>query len=74
MHIPSVYFHIPQIIVSIFLVLLVLLQVREMGSGLFGSAQATFHTRRGIEKTMFQFTIVLAVVFILISILSVKFT
>ena len=69
-----VYLNITQIIVSIVLVLLVLLQVRELGSGLFSSAQATFHTRRGIEKTMFQFTIVLSVLFILISILSVKFT
>ena len=55
------------------LVLVILLQVRETGSGLFGSAQASFRTRRGVEKTLFQFTIVLAVVFLLMSIISVRF-
>lgn len=70
----QLYFNITQIIVSAVLVIVILLQVRELGSGLFGSSQATFHTRRGVEKTIFQFTIALSVLFIIISILSVKFT
>lgn len=60
-----------QILISIVLILVVLLQVRELGTGLFGSAQATQRTRRGLEKTLFQFTIILAALFIIISILSV---
>jgi preprotein translocase subunit SecG len=62
-----------QLIVSTVLVLVILMQVRETGSGLFGSGQATFRTRRGLEKTLFQFTIVLAVVFLVMSIISVRF-
>ena len=65
--------NIAQILVSIILVLVILLQVREAGSGFFGSTQATFRTRRGMEKTLFQSTIVLAVAFLIMSIVSVRF-
>jgi len=69
------YLNIVQILISIVLVFLVLLQVREIGTGLFGGgSQTTFRTRRGVEKLMFQFTIVVAVLFVLISLLSVVFT
>jgi preprotein translocase subunit SecG len=64
--------HVAQILVSIVLVLVILLQVRETGSGLFGSAQASFRTRRGLEKTFFQFTIVLAFSFLVLSIISAR--
>ncbi len=64
--------HIVQILISIVLVLIILMQVRESGSGLFGSAQASYRTRRGVEKTLFQFTIILAVAFLIISIISVR--
>ena len=67
----QVFFNISQILVSVLLVLVVLLQVKGQGSGLFGSAETTFRARRGLEKTLFQFTIVLMVVFILISLASV---
>ena len=63
-----------QIMISVILVLIILAQVRESGAGLFGSAQNTGRTRRGLEKTLFQFTIVLSVVFLAVSIISVKFT
>ncbi len=59
-----------QILVSITLVVTILIQVKGQGSGLFGSAEGSFRTRRGIEKTLFQFTIFLVAVFILISIVS----
>ena len=61
-----------QILVSVILVLVILMQVRELGTGLFGSARATYRVRRGLEKTLFQFTIVLGAVFMLVSILSVR--
>ena len=66
--------NIAQILVSITLVLVILLQVRETGTGLFGSAQASYRTRRGLEKSLFQFTIILAVIFLIMSIISVRFT
>jgi len=70
----EIYFNVVQILISVVLTLLILLQVREQSVGLMGGGQSTFRTRRGVEKLMFQFTIVLAVLFILISLLSVKFT
>ena len=66
----STYLNIIQIIVSAVLVVTVLLQVRGSGFGELGT-QSVFRTRRGIEKTLFQATIVLAVVFILVSMWSV---
>ena len=65
--------NILQILISAVLVVVILMQVRESGSGLFGSAQASYRTRRGLEKVLFQFTIILAAVFLLVSVLSVRF-
>ena len=67
------FINVAQILVSLLLVIVILAQVREGGGGLFGSAQNTVRTRRGLEKTLFQFTIVLAAIFIGISIVSVRF-
>ncbi len=64
------FFQISMIMVSVLLVGVILMQVRGQGSGFFGSAQASFRTRRGVEKTLFQLTIALAVVFTLIAIIS----
>ncbi len=64
--------NIIQIVISVILVLVILAQVRGQGTGLFGSAEGSFRTRRGIEKTLFQFTIVLAVAFIVVSILIAR--
>ena len=66
-----IYLNIAQVLVSIVLVLVILSQVKESGSGLFGSAQSTVRTRRGLEKTLFQFTIALSFLFIVVSIISV---
>ncbi len=67
------FINLAQLIISIILVLLILVQVREGGSGLFGAAQNTLRTRRGMERTLFQFTIALIGIFLLISIFSVRF-
>ena len=45
-----------QIFMSVVIVLVILAQVRESG-GLFGGGQSSGRTRRGLEKTLFQFTI-----------------
>jgi preprotein translocase subunit SecG len=65
--------NIVQIFVSIVLILVVLLQAKGsgFGSALGGSSSSVYRTRRGVEKTLFQATIVLVVVFLLISALSV---
>ena len=67
------FLNVAQMIVSVVLVLLMLFQVRDGGSGLFGSAQSSGRTRRGLEKTLFQFTIILSAIFVLVSIISVRF-
>ena len=61
-----------QIVISVLLVITILVQVRGQGGGLFGSAEASFRTRRGLELTLFRFTIFLVAVFIAISIISVR--
>ena len=64
------FFQAAQILVSVLIVAAILIQVRGQGSGFFGTAEASFRTRRGVEKTLFQLTIALAVVFTLLAILS----
>lgn len=67
------YLFIAQIIVAVVLILVLLLQVRGGGlGGIFGQADTTFRTRRGLEKTLFQFTIVLVIVFIVLAILTAR--
>lgn len=63
---------IVQLLVSLVLLLIILSQVKEGSGGLFGSAQSTVRTRRGLEKTLFQLTIILAAVFLVLSILVVR--
>lgn len=67
------YFSIAQIIVAIVLIVVILLQVRGGGlGGIFGQADTTFRTRRGLEKRLFQFTIALVVIFVVLSILNLR--
>ena len=67
---------VAQIIVSLMVVAVILAQVRGGGlGGIFGGGgESAFKSRRGVERTLFRFTIVLVVVFILLSILSVRFS
>ena len=67
------YFTIAQIILSAALILAVLFQVRSGGlGGIFGQPDTVYRTKRGVEKTLFQFTIVLVILFIIFSILAVR--
>lgn len=63
---------IGQIIVSVVLVALILVQDRTSGlSGVFGGAGATpYQTRRGLEKSIYWATIVAAVIFAALAILN----
>ncbi len=63
-----VYFQVVQIIIAIALTVAILLQARGAGLGsVFGGTGAVFKTRRGIDKLLFRTTIVLSVVFGLLS-------
>jgi preprotein translocase subunit SecG len=69
------YLYIAQIVVAVALVLAVLLQTRGGGlGGIFGQADTVYRTKRGVEKTLFQLTIVLVVIFIVLSIVSLRVT
>jgi preprotein translocase subunit SecG len=63
---------IAMILVSVVLVIVVLMQSKGSGfSGAFGgSSSSIYRTRRGLEKTLYQFTIGIAVVYVLIAILA----
>ncbi len=67
------YLQIVQIIISTCLIVAVLLQVKGQGlGGIFGGTDAgIYKTRRGAEKTLFNLTIVLTVVFFVFSLASV---
>ena len=66
------YVDLVQIIVSIALIAVILVQAKGSGlGGIFGGDSSIYKTRRGVEKTIFQATIALALVFFAISIISV---
>ena len=60
-----------QIIVSIALIAAILLQARGTGlSGTFGGDSAVYRSRRGVERRLWQFTIVLLALFVIFSLAS----
>lgn len=67
------YLNIAQAVLAIALILAILLQVRGGGlGGIFGQPDTVYRTKRGVEKTLFQLTIVLAVMFIILSIVTLR--
>lgn len=65
---------IVQLILSIPLIAAILLQAKGAGlSGVFGGEGNVYRTKRGAEKTIFLFTIVIAVLFFSVSLLNVIF-
>ena len=62
------YFTIAQMILSVALTAALLLQVKGGGlGGIFGQADTVYRTRRGVEMTLFQVTIVMVVLFVAVS-------
>ena len=69
------FLNVAQLILSIALILVIMLQVRGGGlGGIFGQADTVYRTKRGVEKTLFQLTIALVILFIVSSILSLRLT
>jgi preprotein translocase subunit SecG len=63
-----------QIVVSIALIAAILLQARGTGlSGTFGGDSAVYRSRRGIERRLWQFTIILLILFVVFSMASFLF-
>ncbi len=64
---------IVQIILSVAVIIFILLQARGAGLGsVFGgsSAGSVFKTRRGVERLIFNLTIVFVILFVAVSLLS----
>jgi preprotein translocase subunit SecG len=69
----SIYFNIALIVISVALTLAIMFQVKGGGlGGIFGQADTVYRTRRGVEKTLFQLTVILAVLFVVVSLVSLK--
>ena len=67
------YLYVAQLVVAVAVILLVLLQVRGGGlGGIFGQADTVYRTKRGVEKTLFQLTIALVIIFVILSIVSLR--
>ena len=70
----ATYLNIIQIILSVALIALVVLQSKGGSlNRMFGGEGSVYSTRRGFEKTLFNFTVVLIVAFLLFSLLSAVF-
>ena len=70
------YFNIAQIILSAALIAAIILQSKGAGLGGLtgGEAGGVFRTRRGLEKTLFNLTIVLSAVFFAVALANVLVT
>jgi preprotein translocase subunit SecG len=69
------YLNVVQIFISLVLIAVLLLQARGSGfSATFNSDSSIYRTRRGVEKTLFNVTILLAIVFVFVSFISVAFS
>ena len=68
----SAYLNVAQIIIAIALIGLMVMQSKGAGLGrMFGGQGSIYKTRRGVEKTMFNLTIILVVVFFVTALLNV---
>jgi preprotein translocase subunit SecG len=67
------FLNLGQILISLTLIFVVLLQAKGSGFGAgLGGTTSSFRTRRGLEKTLFQSTIFLTIIFLAMSAWSVK--
>jgi len=69
----GVYLNLAQIVISVVLIGVILLQTRNSGLGSSFGGDSIYKTRRGLDRTLFQMTIVLAILFGVISLASVLF-
>jgi preprotein translocase subunit SecG len=64
---------VAQIVIAIAVASSILLQARGTGlSSTFGGESTAYRSRRGLERTLFRLTVVLIVVYVIISILGAR--
>ncbi|HET9201443.1 MAG TPA: preprotein translocase subunit SecG [Dehalococcoidia bacterium] len=62
-----------QILISCMLIFVVLLQVKGSGFGqALGGADTSYRTRRGLERTLMQLTIILVGFFVLVAVITAR--
>lgn len=62
------YLRIAQLLISIALIVAILLQTKGSGLGSFlGGEGGIYQTRRGVERTLFNLTILLVAIFFIVS-------
>ncbi len=65
------YLNIAMIIVSVLLIALIIVGARNSAVGnVFGGDSPVYHSRRGIERTLFNVTVWVSVIFFVLAILS----
>ncbi len=63
--------NIIQIIVSITLIGILMMQMKGEGlGGIFGGDSSVYHQRRGLEATLFNVTVALSAIFLILSFIS----
>lgn len=69
----TIYFDIALIIISVTLITSIILQNKGVGLGGLTGADTggVFSARRGIEKTLFWITIVLSVIFVVLTLVTI---
>lgn len=69
-------FYIIQIVLSMTLIGVILLQVKNAGlGGAFGGSDASIYTtRRGVDLVLYRFTIILSVIFVVTSLIVLRVT
>ena len=65
-------FTIILLLLSISLIGVLLLQVRGNAGQVFGQAESTFRSRRGVERLLFRATIVISVIFVAVAIINAR--
>ncbi len=67
-------FNILQIILAVIMILIVLIQQKGTGlSGVFGGSSNVYSTKRGIDKILHYSTIVVSILFFVLSLLRLVF-
>ncbi|MDD5591526.1 MAG: preprotein translocase subunit SecG [Dehalococcoidales bacterium] len=67
------YLNIAQIVLAVALIVVILFQVKGGGlGGIFGQQSGVYRTRRGVEKILFRLTIVFVIIFLVISVLTLR--
>lgn len=67
------YFNIAQMLVSIVLIITIFFQLHGGGfGGIFGQSDSVYRSRRGLEKTLLNLTIIMSTVFVVLAVLIAK--